>query len=245
MDKEQYIGITEAGEVAFRLDIFDNLYKGNIIITKRLTAPLIEKLVENKDKIILHLTVTGMGGTKIEPMVPPADKTRKMFDKLLDGGFPVEHVVLRIDPIIPTQKGLETAKKVIELFKDCGIKRVRVSFLDMYGHVKQRFNSANVPLPYVTFHEDTVIRKAAYEHFEELSKEYGFELEACGEPDIKSVPCLSKKDIEILGLKDEIKLEGKKDQRSSCSCPANKKELIVGDRPHRCENKCLYCYWKD
>ena len=54
MDKDQYIGITETIDPAFHLEIFDNLYKGNIIITKRLTNKLNEKLIENKDKVILH-----------------------------------------------------------------------------------------------------------------------------------------------------------------------------------------------
>ena len=52
---EQRIGTTESGEIAFNLEAFDRLYKGNIIITKRLTDKLIEKLIEHKDKIILLL----------------------------------------------------------------------------------------------------------------------------------------------------------------------------------------------
>mgnify|MGYP003328007523 CR=1 FL=1 len=35
-------------------NIFDKLYDGNIIITKRLTDKLIEKLVENKEKCICY-----------------------------------------------------------------------------------------------------------------------------------------------------------------------------------------------
>ena len=54
MDKDQYIGITENIDPAFHLEIFDHLYKGNIIITKRLTNKLNEKLIENKDKVILR-----------------------------------------------------------------------------------------------------------------------------------------------------------------------------------------------
>ena len=51
MDKNQYWGITENCDPAFNLKVFDNLYKGNTIITKRLTNKLIEKLVEHQDKI--------------------------------------------------------------------------------------------------------------------------------------------------------------------------------------------------
>ena len=65
MNKDQYIGITENIDPAFHLEIFDHLYKGNIIITKRLTNKLNEKLIENKDKVILHCTCTGFGGSKL------------------------------------------------------------------------------------------------------------------------------------------------------------------------------------
>ena len=70
IDKSQRVGITEAGEISFNLEAFDNLYDANIIITKRLTDNLIDKLVENSNKCILHLTVTGFGGSKIEPFTP-------------------------------------------------------------------------------------------------------------------------------------------------------------------------------
>ena len=133
--KEQRIGVTEAGEVAFNLDVFDRLYSGNIVITKRLTDKLIEKLVGHKDKIILHLTVTGFGGSRIEPFVPRAIDTHKGLTKLLEDGFPASHVVLRVDPIVPTERGINTAIDVIRAFSDLGIKRVRFSFLDNYKHV--------------------------------------------------------------------------------------------------------------
>ena len=64
-DIENRIGTTESGEIAYNLDAFDRLYKGNIIITKRLTDKLINKLIGNSDKIIFHCCVTGMGSTRI------------------------------------------------------------------------------------------------------------------------------------------------------------------------------------
>ena len=87
VDISQQVGITESGEIAFNMEAFDNLRKANIIITKRLTDKLIDKLVENKDKIILHLTCTGMGGSKIEPFVPTVNSTVEKFKILLEKGF--------------------------------------------------------------------------------------------------------------------------------------------------------------
>ena len=230
LKKDQKIGVTESGEISFNLDAFDRLYKGNIIITKRLTDKVIEKLVEHKDKVILHLTVTGMGGTRIEPLVPKAEETHAKLVKLLDSGFPVSHVVIRVDPIIPTERGMNTALDVIAAFGGLGIKRLRFSFLDNYKHVKSRFANEGIPTLYGgEFHAPLEDRLAHAKKIEEVARDAGFEsIEACGEPGIESISCL---------------LEGSAEQRDSCGCPANKSELLKV-KPHQCENKCLYCYWK-
>lgn len=243
--KSQRIGVTESGEIAFNLDAFDRLYDGNIIITKRLTDKVIEKLVEHKDKIILHLTVTGMGGSRIEPFVPKAEDTHAKLVQLLEAGFPASHVVIRVDPIVPTERGMNTALDVIAAFGGIGIKRLRLSFLDNYKHVKSRFAKEGIPALYGgEFHAPLEERLVHAKKIEEVARDAGFEsIEACGEPGIESISCLSQKDIDILGLTDQITLEGSAEQRESCGCPANKSELLKV-RPHQCENKCLYCYWR-
>lgn len=244
LERSQLIGVTETSEIAFNLDAFDRLYDGNIIITKRLTNALIDKLVEHKDKIILHLTVTGYGSSVLEPFVPKMEVTRKKFGELLDKGFPIEHCVLRIDPCIPTKKGFENMLAVVRLFSDTGIRRVRFSVLDMYEHVKKRFKESGLPLPYETFHAPLEERKKMYGALVELGVKYGFEVESCGEPGIESISCLSQKDIDILGLTDKIKLVGNSGQRSNCHCPGNKTELIKHGFNQKCGNGCKYCYVK-
>jgi len=245
MDAKNRIGVTESNEIAFNLDAFDRLYKANIIITKRLTDELIEKLIEYKDKIIFHCCVTGMGSTRIEPFVPTPQKTLEKLHKLLDGGFPTSHIVLRIDPIVPTRKGVETAMGVLRLFRGLGIKRVRISFLDNYKHVRERFKEIGVELYNGEFHAPLKERLKCLTAIKYCAEECGYEtVEACGEPGIDSIPCISQKDIDILGLTDEIVLEGSAEQRKSCGCPANKTSLLRV-KPHRCDNKCLYCYWRD
>jgi len=243
MDKNQQVGISETGDVAFNLEIFDDLCAANIIITKRLTTKLIDKLVENKEKCILHFTVTGMGSSKLEPMVPTKEQSFKKFNELIEKGFPVNQVVLRVDPIIPTDKGILTAMSVIRLFKNSGIQRIRYSSLDMYKHVIDRFKELNIPLPYETFHADsgrlsvlsTVIDTCAYM--------MNGRAEACGEPNIQTIGCISQMDIDILGLTNQITLTGNADQRTGCKCPQNKKQLIKG-KPGRCESSCTYCFWQ-
>ena len=245
IDKSQRIGTTEVGEIAFNLDAFDHLYKGNIIITKRLSNGLIEKLIEYQDKVILHLSCTSFGGSRIEPFVPKSDETYKKLVELLEKGFPISHDVLRVDPIVPTEKGIETAIGVITAFSGLGIKRLRFSFLDNYKHVKKRFKEEGIEELYGgEFHAPLELRKEYAAKIEKVAHDGGFEsVEACGEPGIESISCLSQRDIDILGLTDKISLEGSAEQRDSCGCPANKTQIIKV-KPHRCEHKCLYCYWR-
>jgi hypothetical protein len=117
--------------------------------------------------------------------------------------------------------------------------------LDNYKHVRERFKEIGVELYNGEFHAPLKERLKCLTAIKNCAEECGYEtVEACGEPGIDSIPCLSQKDIDILGLTDEIVLEGSAEQRKSCGCPANKSELLR-TKPHRCENKCLYCYWRD
>jgi DNA repair photolyase len=246
MNQSQYIGITETSDPCFHLDVFDNLYDAKIIITQNLTPKLIEKLVENKEKCILHMTVTGMGGSKIEPFVPEPIKMLDAVNKLVYSGFPVKQIVLRVDPIVPTEKGIETALNTMLLFQNVGITRLRVSFLDMYKHTKERFTNNHINLPYETFHANENIRKEAFNKIYEYGIKLGYDIiQTCGEPGFESTPCISQMDIDILGLTQKIILAGKKEQRTHCSCPANKRQLSTWEKSKiKCKHNCLYCYMK-
>lgn len=250
-DKTQRFGTTEKSDPSFHLDIFDRLYEGNLIITKRLSDEMIDKLIENKEKCILHMTCTGLN--TLEPVIPLKEITLTQINKLIEKGFPVNQIVLRVDPIIPTEKGTNTALSVISLFKDTGISRVRISFLDMYYHVRKRFSENNIKNPYPSeyFHAPEEMRISAYQKIKEVCDEYNMKLEMCGEipieingEKIETTPCLSQTDVDILGLTDKITLVEKTKERIFCGCPENKTDLILG-KPQQCPHKCLYCFWKN
>ena len=205
---------------------------------------MIDKLIEHKDKIILHCTVTGMGGSKIEPFVPTFEQYYAKCKELIEKGFPVKQIVLRVDPVIPTEKRIETAIKVINKFADLGISRVRWSSLDMYQHVKDRFEKAGIKIPYNTLNAPSSMIIHAHKALNNACMAHNITLETCGEGLFQGTPCLSQKDVDILGLTDSIMLEGNVGQRKTCSCPKNKKQLTLGEKPHQCNHGCLYCYWK-
>jgi hypothetical protein len=98
------IGVTERGDAGLNF-YWEKEYKlqrcdGVILITKHLSSHFIERAAEYN--CIVHATITGLGGTVIEPNVKPWQESSELFRRLIDriGG---ERVVLRIDPIIPSR----------------------------------------------------------------------------------------------------------------------------------------------
>lgn len=254
------IGITEAGDAGLDLSWANKLdtVDGAIVITKCITPDFYEVGLANKDKLIIHATITGYGHSILEPNVPPQYEEFNAIMALVKGGFPKEKVVIRVDPIIPTKKGIDTAFRVIKEFMDKGFSRFRVSIIDMYSHVRERFKAAGLPLPY----GESVFYPSA-EQIEAVDRMlldariYWSSLgdrtdtcgilmiESCAEPGLKNATqcgCISSYDLCLLGLNDEPNPDSIGYQRKSCMCYSGKIELL--EHKERCPNNCLYCYWR-
>jgi len=232
------IGITEGYDPGYAPEpLIEWLREGKpaIVITKRLDLLLKhEEIFEHN--IILHATITGMGGSKIEPNVPKPEVEIKAL-KMLYQKLQVRRIVLRVDPIIPQEPYFSQALEVIRNSEGL-YSRLRISFLDMYPHVKERFNKAGVKIPYETFHAPLKERQDIVKYIRVVKE---IEPEICGEPGFACIGCVSQKDLDIFGLKNENVSKGT--QRFSCACIAAKTEIYNNYR-RQCVSKCIYCYWK-
>lgn len=223
------IGVTERGDPALDHDWLPWVRDGKptILITKN--CIVIEKMLDDivNPNVIVQCNITGWGGTDIEPNVPEWEKTVESY-KSLSQKYGEDHIVLRIDPVIPTYEGLGRALSVAENKTATG--RVRISFLDAYPHVRLKFRELGRFI-HDGFHAPLDIRQRMWEA---LGKP-----EVCAEPGLPSSGCLSAVDCEILGVKPSLALKG---QRPLCMCLANKFELLTKKEP--CPHGCVYCYWK-
>lgn len=235
------IGVTEAGDPSFDYSWTEKIQEMDmvILITKNITDKFIEEVLKYKKKIILHATCTGYGGTVIEPNVPVYTKQLDQLKKLVSCGFPENQVVIRIDPVIPTHKGFGNLMKILSYKKQIGlnnVKRIRVSILDNYKHVQERFKKNKLPILYEGKFQ------ASKEEFEnadsvirQLKEKYDVIFESCAEPNLtetEKVGCVSQKDLDIFGLKNDT--EELKGQRKTCLCIAGKTELLTHKRYGRC-----------
>ena len=227
------IGITERGDAGLDFAWMKKAKScdGVILITKHLSHGFIELASEVNS--IVHATITGQGGSVYEPKVPPFVISKLLFQKLIDK-IGHDRVVLRIDPIIPTDSGIAKAIFVYQQLHENIEKktRVRISFVDNYAHVKPRFVRAGLkPLDYI-FHAPIELREKIVSYFPDA--------DMCAEPGFKCVGCVSKKDLEIFGINADVNIGGY--QREHCACLACKVELL--DNKRQCKGGCLYCYWK-
>lgn len=234
---DKRIGITEAGDPVFNLSWQTWIRAGHpaILITK---DPLkLYDLLQGlpTDRIIVHCTITTLGGTVVEKNVPPTQRAIEGLDKFYQL-LGREKTVLRIDPIFPYYEW--TLDAIIDLVNNAKMIdsnfRIRISFVDNYGFARERFIQAGLDMP-IGFHYPLSKRK-------EIWRNLGHP-EICGEPGIPGASCISARECTILGA---IPAYTNKEQRPACGCLANKYEILIGKNSRkRCHHQCLYCYWRD
>jgi DNA repair photolyase len=226
------VGITERGDTALNHEWKPWVTEGKpaILITK---DPLtLSHQLSATMNIIVHCTITGWGSSPIEPNVPDPATAIEGFKKV-QRIIGYERTVLRVDPIITEYS--ERSIKVIKSLKGT-FHRLRISFLDMYPHVAERFTNGGIKIQQKTFHSPLHERQRVLSYIKSIFSD----VEICGEPELPCTGCISVKDLAIFNI--QVQSNNRSQQRSTCHCLASKRELLSNKQ--RCKHQCLYCYWK-
>ena len=243
------IGVTERGDAGLDLSWSSkmNYVDGAILITKNINEQFIREVLKQDKPLIIHCTCTGWGGATMEPNVPSYGTQLYNLEQLIVRGFPVENCVLRVDPIIPNEVGLCLLRNVLDYFVEfnMGVKRVRISIVDEYRHVKERMLRNNVkPL----YGDRMYPSSAQLQLVANVLNEYEFTYELCAENFLANklrncevLGCVSNKDLQLMGLPIEDCFINPQN-RKGCHCLSCKTELLTERK--QCAHKCVYCYWK-
>ncbi len=151
------IGVTEHGDAGRNLlwvkSILNDTVKGGVLITKTITLEFGKAVLACPKPLIIHCTVTGWGGSAMEPGAFPFHVQLDALEQLVEAGFPASHCVIRIDPIIPLQRTSDKipfdngTKLVCDVLSYLYSKpllneaRIRVSIVDDYPTTKKRFRA--------------------------------------------------------------------------------------------------------
>lgn len=253
------IGITERGDAGIDLSWKDKLdtVDGAILITKNITDKFMWHVLRTDKPLIIHVTCTGYGGSPLEPNVPNYKYQINKAIALINAGFPASRMVLRVDPIFPTPKGIARASMVLDEYGrtlyHMGVNRIRVSILDEYKHVKQRF----IDHGWYSIYGDKF--QASDEQIMEVAKlldDYNFFFETCAESklagysniskydNIQEVGCISTRDLDRMDINhDGLAMYENPQNRRGCHCLSCKTELLTNRK--QCPHGCVYCYWKN
>jgi hypothetical protein len=193
-------------------------------------------------QIFVHLTITGMGGTEFEPLIPPWEETIKMIGPLIDLVENPKRISWRFDPIVEVE-GLGKAYTNLDLFPRLasaiapwGIEACRLSWVSPYPKVVSRLARRGWRLVPSDFEK----RKRQADEVEKIASSSGMRLYFCS---MQGFPVSSCIDGQLLsrihpgGL--PCSREKAKGQRPLCGCTES---LDIGWYSLRCKHGCLYCY---
>ncbi len=192
------------------------------------------------DQIYLHLTITGFGGTAIEPNVPHYQETLAFIPQLIDFVKDPSRIRIRPDPLLRfsreerTYSNFKKAKEIIQESFRHGISCFSTSFCTHYEKVKKRFAEKGYKLLDFDRTEE-IIRD-----LQDLARENKSVVLTCCVPGFSPTKCI---DGELLNklhpLNETCTTEKAPEQRAQCGCT---KSIDIGWYDMICKSGCLYCY---
>jgi DNA repair photolyase len=197
--------------------------------------------------VLVHLTVTGLGGGPIEPRVPPfAAAVAAAADLAVRLGGDGRRILWRFDPVIPGLSSLDRFDRIADRLARIGVERCVFSFpaaRSLKGTLAPQYRRRGIPVPTGPERETWAARVA------ERARRHGMAPFLCGQPDLVealggAVPAASCIDAALAGRLHPggIRFDDRRDpsQRRGCGC-ARSRDL--GDyRLHPCGSGCGYCY---
>lgn len=192
--------------------------------------------------LYVHLTLTGMGGTQLEPNVPPSGEIAALLEPLADYAGDPERIRIRFDPIVhlllsdnDTFCNLESFESIANEAKKEGVADVSISWMDSYRKVVSRLRKHGITDMSVS--PDMWEKEFAW--LESKAAKYSIRLHGCCVPGMPASKCI---DGELLTRLHPEKLQCStkkaKGQRTTCGCTES---FDIGWY-NPCPHGCLYCY---
>lgn len=211
--------------------------------TNLLARDELSEVLSQVGQVFVHWTITGLGGTFLEPNVPPPEHQFALLDRLLDYVGDPRRIHWRFDPLVSASQGGRRASNVdLDLFRSlaepmarAGVPVVHTSFVTIYRKVARRLGKRGIE--FEDFGDDA--RRDLIGQLVAAAAEMGLDLATCCEPGFPVRRCIDGELLSRLHPREEpCRTDRARGQRELCGCTAS---LDVG-RYLRCPNGCLYCY---
>ncbi len=202
----------------------------------------LRKFLTQYDQLFLHFTITGMGGSFLEPGTPTLEESVRLLPFLIDILGDPRRVVLRFDPIVhfrlPDGKkytNLSHFEEILQVAKLYGISRMVLSWVSLYPKVRARLERLGIE-PLVLSQEEWE-KEAAFVF--EKARILGIEIFGCCIPGLPRASCIDGAFLSLLHPQHlPASTEKAKGQRVLCGCTES---WDIGWY-FTCPGGCVYCY---
>jgi hypothetical protein len=209
----------------------------------------LHRLVQSEiDNPVVNLTITGLGGTRLEPGTPTTEEMLRSLPRLIRV-FHEEpwRIRWRFDPLLKSHTSLVHFKQIAEQMADQGVRTCTFSFpayFSLKGDLRPQFQAAGIP----EWREDE--KREIIDRLVDVAVPLGVHLSSCAQPEnlelnpyIEEAQCIPREVLER-GHPNHLPLllDRDRSQRSKCRCIASDD---IGDyETDRCAGGCVYCYSK-
>jgi hypothetical protein len=194
-------------------------------------------------QVFVQWTVTGLGGTFLEPCVPRPEAQLALLDAVVAYVGDPRRIHWRYDPLLAVRRGeerlsnldLDLFRRLAAAFAGAGIPAVHTSFVTPYPKVTRRLAAAGVRLE-----EQSAEEQARFLHdLSAAAAELGLQLLTCSQPGFPMTRCIDGALLTSLHpTQAPCRTDRARGQRELCGCTASRD---LG-RYLPCPNRCLYCY---
>lgn len=208
-----------------------------------LTHARLRGALQHVGQVFLQWTITGLGGSFLEPCVPPAEEQVAELPDLVEFVGDARRIHWRYDPLVAvrhaegmvTNIDLSRFRGLAEPVARAGVPAVHTSFVTLYPKVERRLRRLGAELL-----PPTPERRAEFlDEMESAAAEFGLKLITCCEPGRPNGRCIDGELLAALHPTAEpCRTERAKGQRELCGCTAS---FDIG-RYLPCPNRCVYCY---
>ena len=199
-------------------------------------------------QLYLHFTVTGLGGTDLEPGVAPADVALSQLEGLVEVVGDPRRVSLRVDPIVFWREGaavrsnLAFVETAARRAAEAGLVDLRFSIAQWYTKAKNR--AARRRFPFVDPADEKKFRAALT--VAAAAEAHGLTLSVCSQAfvaagaGIRPSACIDGRRLSDLHPRQEpAVLRKDRTQRPDCLCTES---VDIGSYAQSCPHSCVYCY---
>jgi len=217
-------------------------HSGPLYFITKDPRPLVSLITDNAYRSLVHITISGLGSTKLEPHAPKPTDLMPAVQQL--ASILKDQLVIRVDPIIFGANHLRCFT-VMRKFAALGVQRFRISYCSLYPFVRQRFRSLGLPVPNSFHYPAAWIAKHSTALANQAEK-LCVSLEYCGalpqieqaiDPRISKTGCVADTEYRRLGYKP---VPPQRKQRPHCKCWAKAEGL---PEFKSCKHGCVYCYF--